>query len=185
MVEFMNVGTIFLIGFALAMDAFAVSLANSMVCTAKNDKTKLILMPCIFAGFQMLMPILGFYISAVFAQIIVRFASLAVFIILIYIGTNMVWQGFSSMKTQTLPAKKVTIPLLMVQGVATSIDAFAIGVSFRAVQVDLILAVIIIGIVTGVLCSGAVFIGRKFGDKLGVKALILGGGILCVVGAIS
>lgn len=175
----MTILEIVLIGISLAMDAFAVSLATSMVSKMKDKK--IYSMPLLFALFQMIMPCIGFFASGLFEDIISKYANIAVFAILIMIGIGMIKEGITHMNNPHSQIKEISFVFIFMQGFATSIDAFAVGVGFRATQVNLIGSVLVIGVITFILCSIAIMIGKKAGKGLGGKAEILGGVILCII----
>ena len=165
----MSISEIVLIGIALSMDAFAVCIASSMVYTNMTGPRKLS-MPIMFGLFKGIMPILGFFLGSLFASLL----------ILGIIGINMIREGLA--KDEESEPKKLTLWILLVQAVATSIDAFAIGVSFAANSANIWQSAPIIAVTTFVLSLIAVFVGTKAGEKLGDKAEILGGIILIIIG---
>ena len=188
----MSLIEIILIGIGLAMDAVAVSMTNGMVC--KNLKTKdYVLMVLFFALFQAIMPLIGYFAGGLFAEIISKYAGIVIFLILGIIGGKMIKEGWEHMREQRaagnkkvcdtgLAQKKLTFSVLIFQSIATSIDAFAVGVGFSAMRVDILLAVSIIAFVTADLVALAIVMGRKFGDILGSRAEVLGGIILVIIG---
>ena len=175
----MSIYEIVLIGIALSMDAFAVCLASSMVYTGMSVRQKLS-MPVAFGLFQGMMPIAGFYLGSLFAQLINRWSGIVSLIILGVIGINMIREGFAKEEEKT--PKTLTFKVLIVQAVATSIDAFAVGVSFAAGGADIWLSAPIIAVTTFILSLVAVLIGVKAGERLGQKAEVLGGVILIIIG---
>ncbi len=175
----MSIYEIVLIGIALSMDAFAVSVAASMVYTNMTASWKL-RMPAAFGLFQGIMPILGFYLGSLFADFIETWSGPISLLILGVIGINMIREGLS--KEDEREEKVLTFKILFVQAVATSIDAFAVGVSFAANGADIWLSAPIIAATTFLLSLPAVFIGVRAGEKLGHKAEILGGIILIIIG---
>lgn len=188
----MSLIEIILIGLGLAMDAVAVSMTNGMVC--KNLKTKdYVLMVLFFSLFQAIMPLIGYFAGGLFAEIISKYAGIVIFLILGIIGGKMIKEGWGHMREQratgskhacdtALAQKRLTFSVLIFQSIATSIDAFAVGVGFSAMRVDILLAVSIIAFVTADLVALAIVMGRKFGDILGSRAEILGGIILVIIG---
>ena len=174
------------LGVGLAMDAFSVSLANGLN-EPSMKKTRMILIAGIFALFQCVMPLTGWicvhtvvqYFNSVSAAI--PWIALA---LLGYIGGKMLYEGVHPEKEDdNNNDHALTMKLLMVQGIATSIDALSVG--FTIARYDVIHALIscmIIGIVTLGICLAGLYLGRKFGTKLAGKAGILGGIILIVIG---
>ena len=170
---------IVLIGIALSMDAFAVCVASSMVYTNMTWLRKLS-MPIMFGLFQGIMPILGFFLGSLFASFIEKWSGPISLLILGIIGINMIREGLA--KDEETEPKKLTLWILLVQAVATSIDAFAVGVSFAANSANIWQSAPIIAVTTFVLSLIALFVGTKAGEKLGDKAEILGGIILIIIG---
>lgn len=173
---------ILLIGAGLAMDAAAVSMTNGMVYRNLNKLTY-ISMPLLFGAFQMLMPIIGYYAGGLFADIMMRYSGIVIFVILGIIGGKMIKDGIEDIKkNETCPVKMMTFKVLVFQAIATSIDAFAVGIAFSVLGIGILQPSLIIGAVTVLIVIAAIFIGRRFGDMLGCRAEILGGIILAVIG---
>ena len=178
----MSVIDVLLIGAGLAMDAAAVSMSNGMVYRNLNRSTY-IMMPVFFGAFQMMMPILGYFIGGIFAQLIVKYSGIVIFIILGIIGAKMVKEGIGDMKKdEVCPDRVMTLKVLFFQAIATSIDAFAVGIGFSVSGIGIIGPSALIGAVTVVIVIAAILIGRRFGDMLGCRAEILGGLILITIG---
>lgn len=175
----MGIIEILLIGIGLSMDAVAVSMSNGM-CFKTMSRSKELAMPVFFGVFQGLMPFLGFYAGSLFENVISKYAGIVILLILGVIGGKMIWDGVK--KEEEVVCSVLSIKLLFFQAIATSIDAFAVGVGFSAMNVHILPAVSIIGVTTFVCSLIAVFIGKKFGDFLGKKAEILGGVILILIG---
>jgi len=176
----MTLFDILLIGLGLSMDAAAVSIANGL--TYRNLKTSHKLsMAFTFGLFQALMPVLGYWAGSLFADIISRYAGITAFLVLGVIGGKMIKDSFAA-EADTCNVAGFTFGLLMAQAVATSIDAFAVGVSLCASGASILSAAPIIGIVTFVCSLAAQALGKVFGSKLGNKAQLLGGIILVLIG---
>lgn len=171
------------IGIGLAMDAAAVSMTNGMVYR-NLKKSTYIAMPVFFGAFQTLMPIAGYYAGGLFADIIVKYSGIVVFIILGIIGANMIKDGISDLKNrnETCEYKVMSLKVLLFQSVATSIDAFAVGIGFSVTEDGIWIPAALIGIVTAAVVCTAILIGRKFGNLLGCRAEVLGGLILLFIG---
>ena len=182
--DFMFFFNSILLGVGLAMDAFSVSLANGLN-EPKMKKTKMCLIAGVFAVFQALMPMLGWVCVHTIVEVFGAFEGLIPWIALIllgFIGGKMLYEGIKGGENGDEP-KKTTLAALMVQGVATSIDALSVG--FTIAEYDLLMAVVcalLIAAVTFVICMTGVAIGRKFGTRLAGKASILGGAILIFIG---
>lgn len=173
-----------LLGIGLAMDAFSVSLANGL--NEPDMKAhKMTGIAGVFAGFQAAMPLIGWLCVHTIVQ---YFHSVEIFIpwialiLLGYIGGKMLYEGIKN-KEEEASAVKLGLGALMIQGIATSIDALSVG--FTIADYNLLMAVvcvIIIAIVTFIICMAGLAIGKKFGTKLAGKAGILGGLILIGIG---
>lgn len=171
---------ILLIGIGLSMDAAAVCMTNSMAY--RGTKRAMVLSQVLFFGFfQALMPLLGSLACGFFSEFITRYSGIVVLIILGVIGGKMIFDGLRCEK-QDIPCGELTYKILFFQAIATSIDAFAVGVGFSAMQVDILPAVLTIGITTALCSLAAIWLGKKFGDILGHKAEVLGGCILVLIG---
>ena len=176
--------TSFLLGVGLAMDAFSVSLANGLNEPEMKPR-KMTFIAGIFAFFQGLMPMIGWVcvhtILQVF-EVFEKFIPWIALILLAYIGGKMLIDGIKN-EIETVDACGITLKALMVQGIATSIDALSVG--FTIAEYNFVMAlicVIIIMVVTYVICFGGLIIGKKFGTKLSNKATIMGGIILILIG---
>ncbi len=173
-----------LLGVGLAMDAFSVSMANGLN-EPKMKKGKLLGIAGVFAVFQGLMPLIGWICVHTVLQYFKAFEPMIPWIALVllaFIGGKMLIDGIRS-KGEEEEATTLGIGALLVQGVATSIDALSVG--FTIAEYDLkmaLVAVIIIAAVTFVICVAGLLIGKKFGTKLSNKAQIFGGVILIVIG---
>lgn len=174
------------LGVGLAMDAFSVSLANGLN-EPSMKKTRMMLIAGIFALFQCVMPLIGWICVHTVVQyfntvsILIPWIALA---LLGYIGGKMLYEGLHPEREEENDTDHaLTMKLLMVQGIATSIDALSVG--FTIAEYDVVHALIscmIIGIVTLGICLAGLYLGRKFGTKLAGKAGFLGGIILIVIG---
>ena len=169
-----------MIGAGLSMDAFAVYISNGMVYRGLT-KVRRAAMPVFFGAFQILMPVMGYYVGSLFTAWIDRYAGFLILCILGIIGGKMVWDGSHRESTEET-AENLTWGMLLLQAVATSIDAFAVGIGFSAVGIALVPACSLIGVTTFLLCWIAIAIGRVFGALLEEKAQIVGGIVLIILG---
>ena len=185
----MNLGFSFffnsiLLGVGLAMDAFSVSLANGLN-EPGMEKGKMCGVAGVFAGFQFAMPMIGWFCVTTITQYFEAFQPFIPWIalfLLSYIGGKMLWEGIRNQDEEE-KTPPVGLMGLLVQGVATSIDALSVG--FTIATYDLlhaVLACLLIGGVTFIICFGGLAIGKKAGTKLANKAGILGGAILIFIG---
>lgn len=175
-----------LLGVGLAMDAFSVSLANGLN-EPKMRKSKMCYVALTFAVFQAIMPLIGWVCVH---TVVEHFKSFEKFIpwialvLLCYIGGSMLIDGIKNKDdSDSDSVKKVGFFALMVQGVATSIDALSVG--FTIAGYDFLMALVsafIIALVTFIICVVGVYIGKRFGTKLSTKATIFGGVILILIG---
>ena len=166
------------------MDAFSVSLANGLN-EPKMKTRKICVISGVFAFFQALMPLIGWVFVHSLLQYFTAFEVCIPYIalaLLLFIGGKMI---FDSIRAKGNDEEKpaVNLGMLLLQGVATSIDALSVG--FTIAEYDFftaLLAVLIIAAVTFVICFAGVYIGKKFGTKFAGKAEIVGGIILIVIG---
>lgn len=174
------------IGFGLAMDAFSVSLANGLnePCMKRN---RMCLIAGVFAFFQFLMPLLGWLCVHTIVQYFGSFEKFIPYIALIllsFIGGKMLYEGFHCDKDEDCCCgKALGFGALLIQGVATAIDALSTG--FTIAEYDFwhaLACCLLIAVVTFILCFIGLFLGKKFGTFLAGKASLLGGIVLIVIG---
>lgn len=189
---------ILMLGVALATDAFSVTISNTF---AFDDHrfSRLMRMPLFFGLFQFGMPLAGYFVGGIVAELIEKYAGIVSLAILGFIGSNMLYSGYKALKEDASEedeeeaqqgaqqeAQQGAITLsygkLVFQAVATAIDAFAVGVSFRAHSVDILVASVLFGIITAILCTIALCIGKKLGSLLGDRAEMVGGVVLILIG---
>ncbi len=172
------------LGAGLAMDAFSVSMANGLN-EPKMKTGKVLGIAGLFAVFQAAMPLMGWLCVHTLLQYFTAFEPFIpwiALILLVFIGGKMLFDGVKSKGEENEPIK-LGIGTLLVQGVATSIDALSVG--FTIAEYDFIKAFIcalIICVVTFAICTAGLLIGKKFGTKLSNKAQIFGGVILILIG---
>lgn len=173
-----------MLGVGLAMDAFSVSLANGL-SEPKMKKRRLVLIAGIFAFFQYLMPMAGWVCVHTIAQHFTAFQKFIPWIALLllgFIGGNMLYEGLKK-KDDSCPRTATTFGGLVVQGIATSIDALSVGFTIADYSlISALLCGLIIAVVTFFICTGGLLLGKKFGCRLAGKASILGGVILIIIG---
>lgn len=175
-----------LLGVGLAMDAFSVSMANALR-ESRMSPLRMCAIAGTFAGFQALMPMTGWVCVHTVAERFAAFQRCVPFIalgLLGWIGGKMLWDGLHHTgEDGGADAAALTVRVLLVQGVATSIDALSVG--FTIAEYDWAMALtasLIIAAVTFVICMGGLLIGKKAGALLSDKAAILGGVILIGIG---
>ena len=171
------------LGAGLAMDAFSVSLANGLH-ESQMRKRKTVGIAGTFAVFQALMPMIGWICVRTVAQYFQAFEKAVpwiALILLLFIGGKMLYDGFQKKEEEEPP--KVGLAGLLVQGVATSIDALSVGFTIAEyVFLEALVCVVVIAAVTFVICLLGIMLGKKFGTKFSDKATIFGGVILIVIG---
>ncbi len=172
-----------LLGVGLAMDAFSVSLANGLNEQGMK-RSKMFGISAVFAFFQGLMPLLGWICVH---TVVEYFESFALFIpwialgLLGMIGGKMLYDGIKNNEEEV--AQGVGIAALLIQGVATSIDALSVGFTIADYKFpEALLSVGIIAAITFAICLAGIYLGKKFGTKLAGKATVFGGIILIAIG---
>lgn len=187
----MTLFEVLLLGLALSADAFSVTVSNTFVYPNER-RSRLLLMPVFFGAFQALMPLLGYFLGSVAAAVIEKYAGIVTLLILGIIGGNMVREGIGALRAakcgeaevlaEARAGQRLTLGAIAFQAVATAIDAFAVGVSLRAQDVDLLFSVTTIGLTTAACCVVGIFLGRRLGRLLGDRAEVVGGCVLLAIG---
>ena len=175
-----------LLGIGLAMDAFSVSVANGL---NENNMSlaRMNLMAGTFSLFQFAMPMIGWFCVHKIVELFTSFEKLVPWIalaLLVYIGGEMLIKGIKQQGDFIEEEKKnLSSGKLVVQGIATSIDALSVGFTIEEYPASMALvAALIIGVITYFICLGGIVIGKKFGTKFSSEASILGGVILIAIG---
>ena len=176
----MGIVEIIFIAIGLAMDAFAVSVCKGLSMKKMSWK-KAIIIALYFGIFQALMPVIGYALGIGFEESIKFIDHWIAFGLLAFIGGNMIKESLSKDEDDN-QNDDVNFKTMVVLAVATSIDALAVGVTFAFLNVNLILAISIIGILTFIISLLGVKIGNVFGDKFEKKAELAGGIILILIG---
>lgn len=172
-----------LLGVGLAMDAFSVSCCNGLAEPGMRRR-RMAAIAGVYAWFQFMMPLIGWLCVHTIAETFTAFQAFIpwiALILLLWIGGNMLRDGLRGGESEEVTSLSLTA--LLMQGVATSIDALSVG--FTIAEYDLrmaLIACLIIAIVTFLICVGGLLIGRKVGNRLAGKASILGGVILILIG---
>ena len=173
-----------LLGVGLAMDAFSVSLANGLH-EPQMRRRRMCGMAAVFAVFQALMPLIGWLCVHTIVQYFRSFEKLIPWIALVllcFIGGKMLLEGLRGEEAEE-EVGGVGVAALLVQGVATSIDALSVG--FTIAEYNWLMALVcalLIALVTFAICLGGIALGKKFGTRLAGRAGILGGAILIFIG---
>ena len=170
---------ILLISIGLGMDAFAVSVCKGLSMNKMNWQ-KAVIIASYFAVFQMIMPVIGYFLGKGFEEIITAYDHWITFLLLGIIGMNMIKEAFDEESDKQ--NDDVRIKTMLGLAIATSIDALAVGITFAFLKVNMLIAIDSIGIITFFLCLLGVKLGNVFGDKYKKKAEIIGGVILILMG---
>lgn len=192
------------LGFGLAMDAFSVSLANGLHEPYMRPR-RILLVAGTFAAFQFAMPLAGWFCvhtAATYFNAFQPFIPYIALFLLLFIGGKMLLEGCKPQECKIVPTGSEAgatiseqgrvvcepqhafgIGALMIQGLATSIDALSVGFTISEYGVlEALVACLVIGVLTLGICTAGVLIGKKFGTKLAGKASLLGGVILIAIG---
>lgn len=172
-----------LLAVGLSMDAFAVSVCKGL-CMKKADLKAQAICGAWFGGFQGLMPLIGFFLGTIFADAIEAIDHWVAFVLLALIGLNMLKEAMEkSCDCCDTNEADLSPKTMFVMAVATSIDALAVGISLAmAGDVNILAAVLLIGVITFLLSGIGVKVGNVFGSRFEKKAQIFGGVILILLG---
>ena len=176
----MGLVEIILIAVSLAMDAFAVSICKGL-SMKKMDWKKAIIIGLYFGLFQGGMPLIGYFLGVGFEESIKFIDHWIAFGLLAFIGGNMIKEALSKKEDDEVD-DKVDFKTMVVLAIATSIDALAVGITFAFLNVNVILAVSLITIITFIISCIGVKLGNVFGDKYEKKAEFAGGLVLVLIG---
>lgn len=178
----MGILELILLSVGLAMDAFSVSICKGLNMKKLSLKNGAVI-ALFFGIFQAGMPLIGYFLGSRFAKFIASFSHWVAFILLAVIGGKMVFEAVRGSDDEDESGEfSLKIGELFVLAVATSIDALAVGIVFVAAEVNLVLSVSMIGIITFLISFAGVIIGHKFGSRFEKKAEIAGGVILILIG---
>lgn len=176
--------TILFTSLGLSMDACAVSISNGM-CFGNIEKKQILSTAFAFGLFQAFMPMLGYIIGSTFSDTIAFLDHWIALILLGFIGGKMILEAAKELKYPEAclnVEKNLTFKTLILQAIATSIDALAVGIGFAVIKVDIISAALSIGIITFINSIIGSHLGKKFGEMFKQKAEIMGGAILVFIG---
>ncbi len=175
----MDLLSLFLIAVGLSMDAFAVSVCKGLA-TPKYKLKYSMICGAWFGGFQALMPTVGYLLGVNFKKYITAIDHWIAFVLLALIGFNMIREALKNDDEGADPS--FTAKSMLLLAIATSIDALAIGITFAFLDVNIVAAVLFIGVCTFVISAAGVKIGSVFGTRFKSKAEIAGGAILIILG---
>lgn len=174
----MSLWELFVIAVGLSMDAFAVSVCKGLSVQKVKPKHYLIV-AAYFGGFQALMPLLGYLLGVRFEAMVANVDHWIAFVLLGLIGANMVRESRAGEEKLD---DSFTVSTMLILAVATSIDALAIGVTFAFLGVNIVEAIILIGITTGIISGVGLKIGNVYGSRYKSKAEMAGGIVLILMG---
>ena len=174
----MSIFELIITAFALAMDAFAVSICKGL-SVKKLMLSHMVITGLYFGGFQALMPTIGYFLGASFKDYITSIDHWIAFALLALIGANMVKESFGEAEEQS---DSFTFKAMLPLAIATSIDALAVGVGFAFLEVNILFAALAIGVITFATSAIGVKIGNVFGCKYKSKADLVGGIVLIAMG---
>lgn len=179
----MQIYDVILIGIALSIDAMALTIANCATYKKTLTKKRAMLMPTFFGVFQGVMPLIGFYVGTFLVgflgSIIEYFVSVVFFLLAVKIVIDILKERkCKEGKEEHCKVVYLTIPMLLLQAVATSIDALVVGITFFELTFSVFIAVLIIAVITFILVWIALFFGKKLGAAFGSYAEWLGVAIL-------
>ena len=182
----MGIGELLLLALGVSMDAFAVSICKGL-CMKKATLKASCTCGVWFGGFQAIMPLIGFFLGSLFAEAIQTVDHWVAFGLLGLIGFNMLKEAFEKNEdAQACPVDgdvDLSVKTMFIMAVATSIDALAVGISLAmAGDVNIVAAVLLIGLFTFGMSAVGVQIGNVFGSRFEKKAQLAGGVILIVLG---
>ena len=179
----MGIAALLLIAVALSMDAFAVSICRGLGMRRLNLRTAAVL-ALFFGCFQALMPLVGWALGSQLMWLIAPVDHWVAFVLLAFIGGKMLWEAFHEDDEGCGCEDTSAIDLreFLVLAVATSIDALAAGISFAALNVDIVASVSLIGVITFALSFVGVAVGHFFGARYERPASVVGGVVLILIG---
>jgi putative Mn2+ efflux pump MntP len=178
----MTFAELMLLALGLAMDAVAVAICKGLSMNKVNLKNSVIVGSW-FGGFQALMPLIGYYLATQFRSYIHSISDWIAFVLLAAIGINMIRESLikKDKETDSEAECSLSVKAMFLMAVATSIDALAVGVTFAFLQVNILSAILTIGVMTFLLSMAGVKIGSIFGSRYQSAAEIFGGVILCAL----
>lgn len=170
------------LGIALAMDAMAVTLSNSL-CEPDMPLSKKIAMPIAFAVFQAAMPVAGYFGGTLIASVIEAYAGIVSLVILAFVGGKMIVEAVRELREpEACPSTRLSYSTIFFEAIATSIDAFVVGVSLAASGANIVVYGVSIGVTTLACCFAVLVLGRRLGERFGSHAQIAGGVVLILIG---
>lgn len=177
----MNLITLLLLAIALSADAFAVSISLGLSIKPLK-KFYILFSSAMFGIFQGLMPLLGYLSSITLKDFVDTYSSWIAFILLFFIGAKMIYETVKEIKSEEeIQDTKFSFKNIFVLAIATSIDAFASGISLAMLNVNIAIAALFIAVITFLLCVCGFLFGKELGELFKHKAQILGGLVLIAI----
>ncbi len=179
----MGVFDLFLIGVGLSMDAFAVAICKGLGMHRINYRHTLVI-ALFFGGFQALMPLIGYFLGSYLADLVNPIDHWIAFVLLAFIGAKMLVDAFKGDEGEDAAQAqdKLDLKELLMLAVATSIDALAVGITFAFLEVNIWVAITVIGLTTFVLSLVGVAVGNRFGARYEKPSTVAGGIVLILIG---
>ena len=169
-----------LLAVGLSMDAFAVAVCKGLAMCRLSVK-KAAIVGLWFGGFQAMMPLIGYFLGVQFSEYIIAVDHWIAFLLLLYLGGKMVYESFQE-KEDNQKINPLCYKTLCGLGIATSIDALAVGVSLACLNSAIAIETLTIGIVTFIFSAFGVYFGNHFKRKINLKIDLIGGLILITIG---
>lgn len=176
----MSIFDFLLLSMAVAMDAFAVSVAKGL-SVQKLRTSNYFCVGAWFGGFQALMPLIGYFVGIHFAALVDDYDHWIAFALLAMIGINMLKEAFGDDEEEKT-GKDFSFKVMLLMAIATSIDALAVGVSLAFMKENIWLAITLMGVITGAFSAAGLQIGHLFGRRYKSPAEVIGGLLLIFIG---
>lgn len=177
----MKIFELILIAIGLSMDAFAVAICKGFA-TPTFKRKNIFIIGAWFGSFQMLMPIIGFFVGIYFVDLVRDIDHWIAFVLLGFLGIRMIRESLEGDVCDVRANDRLNISDMFILSLATSIDALAVGITFAILSVNILSSSLIIGITTFVLSALGVYLGHRFGAIFKSKAELLGGFLLIFIG---
>jgi putative Mn2+ efflux pump MntP len=173
--------SVFALAVGLAMDATAVSAARGLAAPSLRPR-HYALVAVYFGGFQAAMPLAGWALGSWVGPFVAAFSPWIAFVLLGAIGGKMIYESRAAQAEDKPSGDLFGMKVMLVLAVATSIDAFAVGITLPMLKAPMALSLTTIGVTTAVLSAAGLALGRRFGNRLGRKLDAFGGGVLVLLG---
>lgn len=175
----MNIIELFLVSVGLSMDAFAISICKGMAIKAKRLEKSLII-AFSFGIFQAIMPILGYFLGRNLGRFLM-FSKIIAFVLLLFVGIKMLVDSLKKCDSCEVNTESLSLKELITLAIATSIDAFTVGVSLALLDMNIVFSTTIIGIITFIICLAGGMLGTGFNRIFRGKSELIGAVILILI----